>query len=506
MTRMIDDERTQIGVLKALGYSEHSIMGKYLAYACSASLLGCLIGFFLGSWGIPKVIWLAYGIMYSFPGGIELLLDWKLAAFCIAAYMLCVVLATWSSCKNTLLSDAATLIRPQSPKAGKRILLERVGFLWKHMKFLYKVSLRNIFRYKKRLVMMILGIGGCTALVLTGYGVRDSVEGLASSQYNEITCYDFSVTLTEEASDFVRADLAARLGDGVQEGIYLSTSSVDVTAGGVTKSSSFIVSDEQITVFNHFTDGKNELPYPGVGEALIDESLADFLNVKVGDSITVRDSDMRELTLTVSGLYQNHISHFIYVCPETCEQQWGFVPEYKTAYFQCADDADVHTLAAAVSNSSFVSAVTVTEDSQARITAMMAALDYIVWMIIICAGALALIVLYNLTNINITERIREIATIKVLGFQSGETASYVFRENVMLTVIGSLVGLPLGKLLHWYVMQQIKVDYVSFNIRIEPVSYFIAIGFTFLFTVLVNFIMYFRLQRISMAESLKSIE
>ena len=506
MTRMVEDDRTKLGVLKALGYSGGAIMGKYLLYAGSASLLGCVLGYLGGSWLFPKVFWVVYGIMYSFSYPIRFVLDWQLAAFSIGLYLLCALGSTWLVCRSSLREVAAELIRPKAPKVGKRILLERLTFLWKRLSFLHKVSARNIFRYKKRLFMMVLGIGGCTALLLTGFGIRDSISNIVDFQFDEIALYDSTVTFQDaldgQAQDAFRTDCAGTVADAV----FYHGGTVDVSAGAVTKSVNLVAAESDVTaVWDFHLDGET-IPYPGDGEALITNGLAEALGVSVGDTITVRDGDMNQMELTVSGIFENYIYYYLFVTPETYEARMGTAPEVKSAFIRDAEGLDPHAAAAELLRRSDVASVSVNADMRDRIGSMLGSLDYVVLLVILCAGSLAFIVLYNLTNINITERIREIATIKVLGFYPGETAAYVFRENVVLTGMGAAVGIVLGKLLHAYVMAQIRIDMMHFEVRVAPLSYGLAFALTFVFAAVVNLVMYRKLQRINMAESLKSIE
>ncbi len=505
MTRMVDEQRTQIGVLKALGYTNFAIMSKFMIYSGSASLIGSVIGFIGGSIVFPIVLWHVYGIMYGFAD-IILIFDNQLAIWMTLAFLFCALGATWLACKNELADVPAELIRPKSPKSGKRVLMERIPFLWNRMKFLHKVSVRNIFRYKKRLIMMILGIGGCTALLITGFGMRDSVKEVAAYQFDEISLYDYSVTFSQNADEETEQELL-EAGDGtIDDLMLLHESTMDLLGENETKSVNVVVSDGSVDGFLSLHNESGEITYPGPGEIAICDALTDRLDIEIGDQITLRTSDMESLEVTVSAVFQNYVFYYVYLDAQTCLDQWGYVPEYKTGYVNVKDGFDVHASAAKVMNLENVTSVSASLDLRERIDNMMSSLDYIVLLIVFCAAMLALVVLYNLTNINIMERIREIATIKVLGFYANETASYVFRENIILTIMGALVGLVLGKLLHYYVMSQIRIDMISFDIRIEPLSILLSIGLTFLFTLLVNLLMNIKLDKINMAESLKSIE
>ena len=508
MNRMVEEQRTQIGVLKALGYGNGAIMGKFLFYAGSAAAVGAIIGCIGGTWLFPRVIWMGYGIMYSM-GEIEYYFDFPLAVLSIAVSLLCSMGAAYFSCRHELISVPANLIRPKAPKSGKRIFLERITFIWGRMKFLHKVSVRNIIRYKKRFFMMILGISGCTALLVTGFGIRDSVMNIAEMQYDEIQIYDIDVTFSESVQGEDVAGLTKQEGGMLERIACRYEKSVDLNFGGRTKSVYLEIPEdaEQITAFvNLHTQSGEAIPYPQKGEAVLSAKIAENMGIKAGDKVTLRDSDMNSLTVTVTALCENFVYNYIYVNRETYAEQLGAEPEYKSAFALAAEGVDIHEAAAVLADKKNVLAVSVIADMRERIGTMMESMNYIVFLIIVCAGSLAFIVLYNLTNINITERIREIATIKVLGFYARETADYVFRENLVLTAMGALVGLALGKWLHWFVMYNINIEMVSFKKLITPASYLLSLLFTFIFAMLVNALMYFKLEKINMAESLKSIE
>lgn len=508
MNRMVEEQRTQIGVLKALGYGNAVIMGKYLFYAGSAAAVGAIIGCVGGTWLFPKVIWMGYGIMYSM-GDIQYFFDVPMALLSLAAALLCSMGAAYFSCRYELYSVPANLIRPKAPKSGKRIFLEKLPFIWGKLKFLQKVSIRNIVRYKKRFFMMILGISGCTALLLTGFGVKDSVTNVADMQYDEVQIYDISMNFSDPVQESDREELLEKTGDMLMQTAFLYEESVDLDFGGKTKAIYMEVPEntDEIGMFiNLHTPKGTEIPYPAKGEAVLTVKVAENMGIKAGDQITLRDNDMNSVTVTVSALCENFVSNYIYINKETYAEQLGDMPEYKSAYTTVREDVDVHEAAAAISDMKNVLSVSVTADMRERIASMMDSMDYIVFLIIACAGSLAFIVLYNLTNINITERIREIATIKVLGFYANETADYVFKENLVLTAMGALVGLGLGKWLHWFIMYNINIDMISFKTTILPFSYVWSLVLTFVFAMLVNGIMYFKLEKINMAESLKSIE
>lgn len=540
MGRMVEEQRTQIGVLKALGYSEAAIMGKFMFYSGSAALLGCIVGYGGGIIMFPKVIWTTYKLMYhALP--IRYIIDWKLAAFSVLAALLCSIGTTWLTCRYELAETAAGLMRPKAPKAGKRVLLEYVPVIWNHLKFLHKVSIRNIFRYKGRFFMMIVGIGGCTALLLTGFGIKDSIADFASMQYDEILTADASMTFknsgsTGEASDGRIVDgvkpgddsvslpdtgrqrnlhntlpdsLSSRMEDVCDEYLLLHESSWDLLFGDYVKEISLVVPEGVDTIDHyihfHTTDGAH-LEFPKSGEALICESLAKRYEIQVGDEIILRDEDMRQMHVKVTGVFENHVYNYVFISPETMEDQLSEPVEYNSAYINFHDGADIYKQSAELAKDENVTSVSLFADIKERMAKMMSSLNYIVLVVIISAAGLAFIVLYNLTNINITERLREIATIKVLGFFRKESASYVFRENIALTLFGIIFGLGLGVLLHRYVMKQIVVDMVCFRVQILPISFLYSTVLTFIFTLMVNAVMEIKIEKINMAESLKSVE
>lgn len=509
MNRMVEEQRTQIGVLKALGFSEGRIMGKYLFYSGSAAISGTLIGYVLGIHFFPLVITTAYGIVYKM-GGIYYVSDLPLALVSLTVAVFCSVGTTWLSCHKELKEVAADLMRPKAPKAGKRVFLEHVPFIWKRLKFLQKVSVRNIVRYKKRFFMMVIGISGCTALLVMGFGVRDSVVAVADQQYEEIQLYDIGVTLKAGKmpgeADLKSLDSALEKENAA--GMYAMEKTIDLVTDKGTKSIHMVAvenPDEVGDFISLHTKKQEPIAYPKEGEAVLSKKVAETYAVKKGDTILLRDSDNNEMHLKVTGICENHIYNYVYIAPESYEKQIGDVV-FKNVYVRLPDASDIHEVSAVLMKADGVTAVTVNSDMLSRISQMMSCMNYIVIIIIICAGALAFIVLYNLNNINITERVREIATIKVLGFYPKETASYVFRENMVLTAIGCGLGLILGKWFHRFVMGEIQIDMVSFNVQINAVSYLFSVLLTMGFAWIVNCMMTGKLERINMAESLKSID
>ena len=508
MNRMVEEQRTQIGVLKALGYSERTIMGKYMFYSGSGAITGCIIGFFGGTYLFPQVIWSAYHIMYN-GSRLYYVFDGVILLVSMVVALLCSIGTTWVSCRYELSSVAAELMRPKAPRAGKRIFLEKMPFVWSRLKFLHKVSIRNLFRYKKRFFMMVIGISGCTALLVTGYGVMDSVKDVATQQYEEIQIFHMGASLKESTILENEEGLMDVLNSWSSGYCKVQESSIDLLGTDIVKSVNLVIAEDEEQIKEYVdlhTSKKEPVAYPKKGEIVICNSLAETFELEVGDTITLRNEDYKEIKVKVSGIFENFVDNYVYMNAETYEEQLGEDVEYKNLYLNVQDGKDVHEASAALMDQDKISAVTVNVDSMERFSTMMESLNIIIIVIIACAGCLAFIVLYNLTNINITERIREIATIKVLGFYKNETSSYVFRENMILTAIGALVGLGLGKLLHVFVMSQVKIDMVSFDVHVKPVSYVYSLLFTFGFTLIVNVFMAHKLEKINMAESLKSVD
>lgn len=505
MTRMIDEERTQIGTLKALGYTNREIIHKYLFYSGSSAILGCGLGILAGSTIFPQIIWKAYCIMLHIQPQVVMTVNWPLSLSVLLIYTGVMLLVTWLCCRRTLEEEPAELIRPKAPNAGKPILLERLP-LWRRLSFLNKVMLRNIFRYRQRLLMMLVGIGGCTALLLTGFGLRDSIANVAAYQFDNVTKYDISVYFREELTENQQKKFQKALEDQAEDYMFYHQSSVKLEANDKAKEIYLLSSGKELKNFLNMRKGEQAVSLPGQDQVVLSAGVAENLGIREGDTVVLREADLDSLELTVSGIYDNHVYNYAIVSPETIAAHWGQPPQMQMAFVTVREGEDVHALGARISDLNFVMNVSVGEDMEEMVSGMMDALDLVVWVIVFCAGLLAVTVLYNLTNINITERIREIATIKVLGFNAAETASYVFKENLLLTVFGTALGLVLGKLLLIFVMSQIKIDMVWFKVLTVPQSYLWSALLTLLSAVVVDFIFYFKLDKINMAEALKSVE
>jgi len=505
MTRMIDEERTQIGTLKALGYSNRAIISKYMVYSGSGALLGCIFGIILGSTVFPRIIWQAYCIMLYITPGIVLTVNWWLVTAVIVVYTTVLLFVTWYCCRKALEEEPAELIRPKSPDPGKKLLIENLSF-WHKISFLNKVTIRNIFRYRQRLAMMMVGIGGCTALLLTGFGLRDSIVNVVDYQFEDVTLYDLEVYFREGTEPEDQQKFCNEYSGEAEQILFYHQSSMELIYDGTLKEIYMISADAGLESFIDLHVGTKEIAMPEQNEVVLSVGVAEAMGIDVGDTVTMRNADMESMELTVTGIYDNHVYNYSIVALETIQKQLGYLPDQQMAFVKVSEGVDVHTLAADITGYSNVMNVSVSEDMANMVKGMMDALDLVVWVIVFCAGLLAVIVLYNLTNININERIREIATIKVLGFNASDTASYVFKENMVLTVAGSIFGLGLGYLLLVFVMSQIKIDMVWFKAMIMPASYWLSIFLTLLSAIVVDFIFYFKLEKINMAEALKSVE
>ena len=505
MTRMVDEERTQIGTLKALGYSSGAIVRKYLLYAGSSAILGCVLGVAVGSVAFPMILWQAYKIMLFVKPMIELRFDWGMALGVVISYTVAMLVVTWYCCHKALREVPAELIRPKAPAAGKELIIEKTP-LWRRLSFLNKVAIRNIFRYRQRLAMMLVGIGGCTALLMTGFGIRDSISRIVDVQFRDVTSYDMEVYFSDGRTQEQQQEFRDKMSNYSDEILFFHQVSGEIGTDSQTRDIYIIAASEEITDYIDFHYDTEGVPVPGKNEVLLSAGIAEMMDIGIGDSVELRNPDMEVLEVTVSGIYENHVYNYAVVSPETVMEQWGREPELQMAYVNVREGRNPNYAGASASAISGVMNVTVSQQLADMVGTMMQALDLVVVVVVLCAGLLAVIVLYNLTNININERIREIATIKVLGFNASETAMYVFKENLVLTVVGALFGIPLGKLLLEFVISQIKIDLIWIKPLLELPSLGISVVLTILCAVIVDGIFYFRLDKINMAEALKSVE
>lgn len=509
LTRMVEEERGLIGTMKALGYSRGAIAWKYILYAGSATIAGCLFGLLIGMWLFPTVIWGAYGILYILP---PLLTPFNplYASIAAVAAIACTMLATAGACWGTLREAPARLMMPKAPKAGKRIFLERIRFLWSRLSFTHKVTARNLIRYKKRFFMTVIGIAGCTALLVTGFGLRDSIGEITEKQFGELYQYNVSIGL-KEADTLSDEELSTILSDKTLVADYLPVAqeSSKVAFGELAVDINLYVPQDaaRLPAFLRLRNRKNgETVALTDGAALLTEKAADQLGLAIGDTVTVTDADGREAAVPVGGIVENYVQGYLYMTPALYEQCFGETPDYTMLAAQLAEGATHDALSGPLLKTGLVSAVSFTEDIQKSFSDVVGSIDYIVMVLIICAGLLAFVVLYNLTNINITERQKEIATIKVLGFYDGEVAAYIYRETAILSLIGTVVGLVLGIFLHAFVVRTAEVEMVMFGRSIHALSYILAAVLTLFFSLLVNLVMNRRLRAVDMVESLKAGE
>lgn len=514
MTRMVDEQRTQIGILKALGYSNAQVVGKYMFYSGSAALIGALLGFFVGCKVFPVAIWNAYTMMYDFSNEVDYIIDWKLGLLSIGASLLCSMGATWVSIASDFRVAPSDLIRPKTPPAGKRILLERIRPLWNRISFLYKVSIRNIFRDKKRFLMMVIGVSGCTALLIAGIGIRATISKVADYQFDEISTYDITTIFSKNMTADRQADFlddlseAGELPDDAVRFLHRGEVTIDMGSGKTVDVSCVATEAEGFDEFVDLHSGDQHIDYPGPGEAVIVKKTNHDYGIGVGDKIKLRE-DYREMEVTITGVADNYVYDSIYISPETYREGFGKEPDLKAAYINLdegSSEEEIRSFAAKAAGYENAAAVQTNIDVRENVAKMMKSLDAIVYVVILSAALLAFIVLYNLTNINITERIREIATIKVLGFNQLEVSQYVFRENLFLTAVAALVGIPMGKWLLRFVIDNIVLSMIYFEPRHGPYDIPIAVALTFVFAMFVNLAMQRRLRNVSMTESLKSVE
>ena len=511
MTRMIDEQRGQVGVLKALGYSNAAIAGKYLFYSGSAAFLGAVVGFFAGCRIFPAVIWKAYSMMYDFSDDVAYVIDVKLFLVSLAAALICSMGATWVSIAADFRVAPAELIRPKNPPAGKRILLERFTSLWNRISFLYKVSIRNIFRDKKRFFMMVAGISGCTALLIAGAGIGTTVAKIADNQFDEISLYDYTVVFSRDMDGAGQKSFEKELAGSGEAADVMYMHQGEVTIETAKEDASVTCIAAPADDFGRYVDlhrGDEPIEFPPEGEVVIVKRLMRDFGIKEGDEIVVKDG-WRSMKARVSAVADNYINDMIYMSPETYEKGFGAEAGVNAAYVKLddgADEAAVRASATAAAGWKDTAAVQLSQDVKDNIADMMKSLDAVTIVIILSAALLAFIVIFNLTNINITERTREIATIKVLGFRPLEVSAYVFREILFMTAAAVIVGVPLGRLLLGFAVDNIVIKMLCFETRVSGSDIAQAVMLTFVFSILVGLAMQKRLRDVSMTESLKSVD
>ena len=512
MTRMVDEQRINIGTLKGLGYKTSQISKKYILYALIACITGSILGLAIGFSVFPTVIFFAYGMMYSIEN-IVYVFSIPIAIGITSLALIIITLSAYMACRKELKETPAILMRPKAPKSGKRILLERVPFIWNRFSFISKVTVRNIFRYKKRFLMTVLGIAGCTALILTGFGIKDSIEMILTGQYGTLFKYDMSLVIQSDMTDKQIYELRKNLSDidEINKYEFFSYENGDIKVNNTTKEITIVVPEnlKKMDKFIHLQDRKTQNPIELNNKGIVlTEKIARDLGVKAGDEIELINSDDKKVKIKVSNITENYISHYVYISPENY-----------TKLFE--KDLDFNRVIGILNNPSVkiedklskklfdidtIDGITFNTASKETFHNTIKNLNYVVLIMIISAGALAFVVLYNLTNVNISERIREIATIKVLGFYDKEVSAYIYRENIILTIIGTVVGLGLGTILHKFIMVTVEIQSMMFGRVIDISSYFIAAVLTIVLSLFVNLAMFYKLRNVKMVESLKSVD
>ena len=513
MTRMVEEQRTQIGTLKALGYGKFSIASKYLNYAFLATVGGSAAGVLIGEKILPYIIIKAYGIMYhNVEDSLQIHYELKFALTASVAAIVCTVGATVISCYRVLSETPASLMRPPAPKEGKRVLVEKITILWKHLNFTWKSSLRNLFRYKKRLFMTIFGISGSMALMLVGFGIRDSISDIVVKQYSELQHYDGTIITDEDASDEDREKLMEYLDKNEKLERFTNIQFSKITApNGKSNISVYLYVPENMETFREDVTLRNRLTgevYELTDEgAVISEKTAKLLDLQVGDTITL-ERENEEFRAKVAVITENYMGHYIYMTPKVYEQTFGEKPDYQDVVFSVKDEylEQAEEIGKEIIEQPGALSISYTSSLAAQVERMLSTLGIVIVVLIVSAGMLAFVVLYNLNNINITERQRELATLKVLGFYDKEVSQYVLRENILLTIAGIIFGSGFGVLLHRYIIVTVEVDAVMFGRDIRPVSFLYCAVITCIFSMIVNWFMHRKLTKIDMVESLKSVE
>ncbi len=514
MSRMVDERRTEMGTYKAMGYSQSDIISKYLVYAALAGLLGSVFGTVVGVQVLPRSIFSAYSMLYYLPF-FNIKMPWAVIAISFVVAMLCTVLVAYVSCTKELKVTTAALMRPKAPKAGKRIWIERIPSLWKMLSFSQKLTMRNLFRYKVRLMMTVIGIAGSMALIVAGFGLNDAITPLVEKQYGELSKYDMTIALVDNYNnkEIVEVSESIMEHEAVTGLLPLkSVSGVKAYAPGAEDAlgdTYLIVPKDMESLADYMVlrdpDSKSQVTLDKNG-VIITEKMAEKLGVGIGGKVEVAVEETH-YTMEVSGITENYIYNYVYIAPEYYQKVFKAAPSYNTIYakYDTSVDSDLLYDEIVSANDSILYMYTTTDTSEMAAETF-DSLKMVVYIIILCAGLLAFIVLYNLTNINISERVREIATIKVLGFKKGEVNMYIFRENIFMSIFGIIVGTILGYFMAYYIIGAVEVDMVRFVREIKPISYVYSAVLTMIFTVLVNFVMTVKIKAISMVESLKAIE
>ena len=513
MTRMVEENRTQMGTFKALGYSDREITAKYMVYGITAGLLGCIVGMLLGFYGLPAVIWFAYSTVFDLPT-FQLRIYPILAVMSVLISTSVVGFTTLGACRVSLREKPAALLLPRAPAAGKRIFLERIGPLWRRMSFSQKTTARNLFRYKKRFYMTVLGVAGCTALLLIGFGLQDSIVEIVSRQYGTIQKADLTISLSSDKALDLEGGLTDTLAgrDEVESWgtFYTRTVSVSDTRDGSNELSVTLVAAEAPQKLTEYFTLESrfggELPFTD-GSVVLSEKTAEMLGLSAGDTFWVQGTGDTRVELTLTGVAKNYLGAYLYVTQKTLDRLVTD-PTWNTVYAvtSCETDTQRETLSTILLGCNYVSSTSFTSDTAAMYDSTITCINYVVLLIIACAAALAAVVLYNLISVNIGERKKELATIKVLGFFDKEVYRYIFREIELLSVIGAVLGLLIGAPLHQFVIRTVESEQMMFIRMLEPTSFLYSVALTLLFTVVVCRMMRRQVRNISMVESMKAPE
>lgn len=513
MTRMVDEQRINIGTLKGLGYTPGMIAKKYIVYAMSASAIGSIIGLIVGYTVFPTIIYNAYAIMYTVPK-VELRTDLFITVLSIATSIFVTTFAAFAACRRELIEAPAILMRPKAPKNGKRILLERIGFVWNRIGFIWKVTLRNIFRYKKRFLMTVLGISGCTALILTGFGVRDSIQMIVDVQFGELNKYSMTASYDsdEKTEDVEYLKSLISNEKGVKEIGMFHNQNAKVMINNKEKEVTVVIPENKNTFkdFIELRERKSHTPIKLDNKGIvISEKAARNLDAKVGDKVKILNENDVSAEAVISGITENYVNHYIYMTNDYYKELFNRNADSNRIYGVLDDSITIDQedkMASKTIDSTCANGTVFTTGIKDGFSDTIKSLNYVVLLMIVSAGALAFVVLYNLSNVNISERIREIATIKVLGFYDKEVSAYIYRENVILTLIGAVVGLGLGVILHQFIMITVEVENMMFGRLINPLSYAAAFILTIVMGTIVNLVMNKKLKKVEMVESLKSVD
>ena len=510
MTRMVDEQRGEIGILRALGYTKMQCASKYLIYAGSATVLGEIVGTIAGMLSFPIIIYHTWRMMYILPP-VRMTIPWKLIGITAAAFLAAMLAATWAACGSDLTEVPSQLLRPKAPKLGRSMFLEKIGLIWNRLSFTWKVTLRNIFRYRSRFIMTVAGVAGCTALLLTGYGIRDSINSMVDIQFYDIYRFDGTAVLSKDAPEEEVRSVTDNL--SAMEGIENLYRSYTYTAkgygsGALSETMTVLVYSDPSVANEEFSlrtrIGKEPLSVSSDG-VMINEKLAENLGVGVGDTFRMEDEDGVIHEVRVAAVMEMYIRHYV-LMSEEYYRTLSTRPLSRTCiHIRLAEDAP-ENIQERIAAADGVDSIEFFDTVLNNFNTMVKSLDIIVWTLIISSMSLAAVVLGNLINVNISERQREIATLKVLGFRRGEVRNYIYKENNILTLIGTFCGMPLGTLLHHFIMRTVEMDYIMFGRDVLPMSYLISGALTVLFGIIVNHMMASRLDRIKMVESLKSVE